>query len=40
MARILIVDDDADIRALAKHALSQDGCIVSEASNGREALAA
>ena len=36
---ILVVDDDADTRALAKHALSQDGHIVTEASGGREALA-
>jgi CheY-like chemotaxis protein/phosphoribosyl 1,2-cyclic phosphodiesterase len=38
-SRILIVDDDPDIRALANHALSQDGHIVIEASNGQEALA-
>ena len=37
---ILVVDDDPDIRALANHALSQDGHIVSEASSGQEALAA
>lgn len=37
--RILVVDDDADIRALANHALSQDGHIVIEASSGQEALA-
>ena len=34
-----MVDDDPDIRALAKRALSQDGHIVNEASNGQEALA-
>jgi CheY-like chemotaxis protein/phosphoribosyl 1,2-cyclic phosphodiesterase len=37
--RILVVDDDPDIRALANHALSQDGHIVIEASSGEEALA-
>jgi CheY-like chemotaxis protein len=37
--RILVVDDDADIRALANLALSQDGHIVIEAPGGREALA-
>ena len=37
--RILVVDDDPDIRALAKLALVQDGHSVSEASSGREALA-
>jgi CheY-like chemotaxis protein len=37
--RILVVDDDPDIRALAKLALSQDGHIVSEASSGAEAIA-
>jgi CheY-like chemotaxis protein/phosphoribosyl 1,2-cyclic phosphodiesterase len=38
-SRILVVDDDIDIRALARLALAQDGHIVNEASNGREALA-
>ena len=38
--RILVVDDDPDIRALANLALSQDGHIVVEASSGQEALAA
>ena len=37
--RILVVDDDADIRALANKALTQDGHTVSEAASGREALA-
>ena len=37
--RILVVDDDADIRALARLALAQDGHSVTEASSGREALA-
>ena len=37
--RVLVVDDDPDIRALASVALSQDGHVVSEASSGREALA-
>ena len=38
-ARILIVDDDPDIRALANLALTQDGHEVVEASNGQEAIA-
>jgi CheY-like chemotaxis protein len=38
-SRILVVDDDPDIRALANLALSQDGHIVTEASGGQEALA-
>jgi CheY-like chemotaxis protein len=37
--RILVVDDDPDIRALATRALSQDGHIVTEATNGVQALA-
>jgi CheY-like chemotaxis protein len=37
-SRILVVDDDPDIRALANQALSQDGHIVTEASSGQEAL--
>ena len=37
--RILVVDDDPDIRALARLALTQDGHRVVEASSGREALA-
>jgi len=37
--RILVVDDDADIRILATKALTQDGHTVTEASGGREALA-
>ena len=38
-SRILIVDDDPDIRALARQALGQAGHIVVEAPGGREALA-
>ena len=37
--RILVVDDDPDIRALARLALTQDGHSVTEAASGREALA-
>lgn len=37
--RILVVDDDPDIRALARLALTQDGHSVTEASSGQEALA-
>ena len=38
-SRVLVVDDDADIRALATKALTQDGHTVSQAGSGREALA-
>ena len=38
-SRILVADDDPDIRILVHEALSQDGHIVSEASTGQEALA-
>jgi CheY-like chemotaxis protein len=38
-SHILVVDDDPDLRALVRKALSQDGHIVSEASTGQEALA-
>ena len=37
---ILIVDDDAQTRAYCRTTLEQPGYIVSEASNGKEALAA
>ena len=37
--RILVVDDDPDIRALARLALTQDGHSVSEAASGEQALA-
>src|SRR5437763_342234 len=37
-ARILIVDDVADIRELFRFSLELDGHSVTEASNGREAL--
>jgi phosphoribosyl 1,2-cyclic phosphodiesterase/CheY-like chemotaxis protein len=38
--RILVVDDDPDVRELAIRALSQDGHIVTGATNGLQALAA
>lgn len=38
-ARILVVDDEPDLRTLANLALSQAGHIVVEASSGEEALA-
>jgi CheY-like chemotaxis protein len=38
-ARILVVDDEADLRTLANLALSQAGHVVVEASSGQEALA-
>jgi CheY-like chemotaxis protein len=37
-ARILVVDDDPDIRVLVNKALSQDGHTVIEAASGQEAL--
>jgi len=39
VARVLIVDDDAMVRRLAVSALEPDGYVLSEAVNGREALA-
>lgn len=36
---ILIVDDDAQIRRLCKITLQQQGYLISEATNGKEALA-
>ena len=37
-SRILVVDDDPDIRALAKQSLTRDGHTVIEAASGPEAL--
>ncbi len=37
-AQIIIVDDDADVRATLTAALAPEGFIVSEASNGRELM--
>jgi len=37
-ARILIVDDDKDMRALAKRVLERDDHMVFEVSNGADAL--
>lgn len=39
MARILIVEDDADVRALIAHKLRKAGHEVSEAGDGQEGLA-
>ena len=39
-AHILVVDDDADIRATLKAALTPEGFRVSEAQNGRELMEA
>lgn len=39
MERVLIVDDDADIRRLVEHSLSQAGFEVLTAETGREGLA-
>ncbi len=38
-SRILVVDDDPDIRVLARQALTQDGHSVIEAASGEEGLA-
>jgi DNA-binding response OmpR family regulator len=39
-ARVLVVDDDADIRGLLKQLLERAGYELAEAANGREALRA
>lgn len=38
-ATILVVDDDADIRVLLRHILTDDGYDVREAAGGRSAVA-
>ncbi len=40
MARILVVDDEADVAVMLKFMLEKDGNAVETAHNGREALAA
>ncbi|HEX2699526.1 MAG TPA: response regulator [Acidimicrobiales bacterium] len=40
MARVLVVDDDADIRSVVRISLELDGHEVTEAANGIEALQA
>jgi two-component system OmpR family response regulator len=39
-ARILLVDDDPNLREVARYALEQAGFAVEQAANGRDALAA
>lgn len=40
MPRILIVDDDANLRAAIRRMLAPMGCEIDEAANGRDALRA
>jgi DNA-binding response OmpR family regulator len=40
MSRVLVVDDDADIRLLLRYELAAEGHDILEAGNGEEALAA
>lgn len=40
MSRVLVVDDDADIRLLLRFELAAEGHDIAEAGNGEEALAA
>jgi CheY-like chemotaxis protein len=37
-AEVLVVDNDADFRAILGEALKAAGCLVREATNGRQAL--
>jgi CheY-like chemotaxis protein len=37
-SRILVVDDDAEFRAVLRQVLEAEGCVVSEAPDGRTAL--
>lgn len=39
MSTILVVDDEEDVRVMLKTALNRNGCQVSTAASGREALA-
>jgi DNA-binding response OmpR family regulator len=38
MARILVIDDDDDLRAMVQRALARRGHVISEARNGKEAV--
>jgi len=38
MAHILVVDDEGPIRSLIAHVLTNEGHVVSQAADGREAL--
>jgi len=37
-SRVLIVDNDADFRAVLREVLEDEGCAVSEAADGKRAL--
>ena len=39
MAKILVIDDDADLSAVMKGVLDREGYIVIVAANGKEGLA-
>lgn len=40
MQKLLVVDDEADVRSFLKEELSREGFIVSTASNGADAIVA
>jgi len=40
MCKVLVVDDSRTIRLILRRMLTEIGCVVSEAGNGKEALAA
>jgi CheY-like chemotaxis protein len=38
MPQVMIVDDDATMRAMARHILEEQGYVVTDAESGRDAL--